>query len=134
MFAGEDRSPQDPAVSDRPGTLAAPARTYGSLRQDSQMPPCPRPEARLLAEAGPTANNFGRMNTYAKSAANPFGMRTSKSLDLKSRAMNTYKKRGRGVGVICYPPVRAVLAAHANNWPTLNANGPTFQNVTEGVQ
>jgi hypothetical protein len=32
------------------------------------------------------------MNTYAKCAANPCGMHTSKSLDLKPRVMNTYKK------------------------------------------
>jgi hypothetical protein len=69
-----------------------------------------------------TGNNLSRMNTYAKSAVNPRGIRTSKSLDLKSRTMNTYKKRGEGVSVICYVA------------PNLDANGPTFQNVTEGVQ
>jgi hypothetical protein len=96
MFAAKDRPPQDVAVSYRPATVAAPPSTSGSLRQASQMPPCLRPEASPLAKVGPTANNLSRMNTYAKSAANPFGMHTSKSLDLKSRTMNTYKKRGRG--------------------------------------
>ena len=45
-------------------------------------------------------NNLSRMNTYAKCAANPFGMRTSKSLNLKPRVINTYKKKGGGGGLI----------------------------------
>src|ERR1700692_2207220 len=47
-----------------------------------------------------TRSNLSRMNTYAKCAANPCRMRTSKSLDLKPRGMNTYEKRGKWWGLI----------------------------------
>jgi hypothetical protein len=41
-----------------------------------------------------------RIRTYAKRARNPFTMNTSKTKDLKSFRMNTYEKKGRGVGVL----------------------------------
>ena len=41
-----------------------------------------------------------RMRSSAKCTCNPFRMRTSKSLDLKSRVMNTYKTGG-GEGSYC---------------------------------
>jgi len=37
-----------------------------------------------------------RMRTYEKLACNPFGIRTSKTQDLKSFRIRTYKKRGGG--------------------------------------
>jgi hypothetical protein len=39
-----------------------------------------------------------RIRTSAKSTRNPCGMNTSRTKDLKSFRMNTYKKRGRGEG------------------------------------
>ena len=55
-----------------------------------------------LQRASETGRNRSRMNTYAKCAATPVESSLPKSLDLKSRAMNTYKKWGEGQAY-CYP-------------------------------
>ena len=115
MFAAKDRPPQDAAVSSRPLTLAAPARISSSLRQESQMPPCLLAEAKPLAEAslfsrlhtisvllGPRKGirrNLSGMNTYAKRAANPCGMRTSKIIGLKVSWNEHLRKMGGGGGL-----------------------------------
>jgi hypothetical protein len=55
-----------------------------------------------VAACRKTGGNLSRMNTYAKVAANPFRMCTSKELDLNHCVMNTYRKWGEGRSY-CYP-------------------------------
>jgi hypothetical protein len=49
-----------------------------------------------------TRNNLSKMSTYAERALTPVECALTKSLNLKSRAMNTYEKGGRGESY-CYP-------------------------------
>ncbi len=51
---------------------------------------------------GPSASNLSRMNTYAKNAANPRGMRSSKIIRLKVPCNQHLQKTGGGESY-CYP-------------------------------
>jgi hypothetical protein len=53
----------------------------------------------VLAARKETGRNPSRMNTYAKCAANPRGMRTSKIIELKASCNEHLQKNGGGVGV-----------------------------------
>jgi hypothetical protein len=76
-----------------------------------------------LQPAGKTGSNPSKMNTYAKCAANPCGMRTYKIIGLKVSWNEHLQKTGGGVGSYCYPRVWAVLAARRKRrvWAVLAA-------------
>jgi hypothetical protein len=94
-----DRLPLPPATFSDHG--AARERAVRAARANHDTPPG-NTEAALTGVAAcalaPAGRNLSRMNTYAKCAANPCGIRTSKimGLNLKPRGMNTYKKWGGG--------------------------------------
>jgi len=67
-----------------------------------------------LSSCSPVPNPF-RISTYEKRACNPFGIRTSKTQDLKPFRICTYEKRGGGAifrakNLHCRPRRRRYLA------------------------
>jgi hypothetical protein len=52
------------------------------------------------------------IRTYEKHTPNPFGIRTSKTRDLKPFRMNTYEKRGRGRGPVIFNQITADQPRH----------------------
>ncbi len=79
--------------------------------------------ARAETSLGCTCSPRNKMDTYARRAANPCRMRTSKIIGLKASCNEHLQKRGEGVGVMCYPAPAATpteLAArhsHAAHFP-----------------
>src|SRR5579862_2548634 len=87
MFAAKDRTPQDPAVSSRPITLAAPARISSKLRQESQTPPF------LLAAARPGAVSSLPAVTTPLAVASPitFSPNCSRPQEPRRRRVSTLR-------------------------------------------
>ena len=70
------------------------------------------------------ATKHFRIRTYEKSARNPFGIRTSKTQDLKPFRMNTYKKTGEGVPFQRWPPPRQLAL---NYWQDAGDHGTRYE-------
>ena len=88
-------------------------------------PNCPR--------NGPAGGNLRRMNTYAKRAANPCRMRTSKIIGLKVSCNEHLQKSGGGGGLIVTQR-RGLTAVSRSRRVAESSSGELGAEVPRGVQ
>ena len=95
-YANTDSAPGRAKAEQAKTEIAAEPKRFGA------QPPAPWSHGRWLyfQPAGKTGSNLSEMNSYAKCAANPCGMLTSKVIGLKVSYNEHLRKSGGGGGLI----------------------------------